>query len=398
MYANGPAAALFARDAPLVQQRGSQQQRPRYTAAVIPSLKTLDWSRFLARPSIGQPPAGLFGGRGDAPILVAGAGGSIGSALALRLAAREAPGLILLESSEQNLYALEREFAEAGVADRAIFLLGSVTDRALLDEIFGLYAPRLVFHAAAFKHVPLVEKQPLAAMGNNIFGTLSLVSAAEDAPIILLSTDKASAPASVMGATKRVAEQIVLEAGGTAVRLGNVLASRGSVAEVFAEQIEAGGPVTVTSPAARRYFLTVDEAVNLLLWAAVEPGSGALLAPKLPAAQLVSDLARFMAEALASEREIPVVFTGLRPGDKDTEEFCSAGESVRAAASESMIRIEPRAMSTGRLHTLLSELRAAHEARDLPAAVHALRMLVPDYAPGPTLIALAGESKPRLAV
>ena len=371
---------------------------PSYTAAVIPGLKTLDWSRFLTRPSVGQPPAQLLDGLRDAPILVAGAGGSIGSALAMRLAALDAPALILLESSERNLYSLEREFVEAGLAERAIFLLGSITDCALLEEIFGAHAPRLVFHAAAFKHVPLLEKQPLAAIENNVFGTLSLVSAAAGARVILLSTDKAAAPGSVMGATKRVAEQIVLGAGGTAVRLGNVLASQGSVAEIFAEQIAAGGPITVTSPAARRYFLTVDEAINLLLWAAVEPGPASLLAPKLPAPQLVADLARFMAEALAPGCEIPVVFTGLRPGDKETEEFRSAGEGARAAASESMIRIEPRAMSTGQLHSLLSELRVAHDARDLPAAVNALRRLAPDYVPSPTLLVFAGESKPRVAV
>jgi FlaA1/EpsC-like NDP-sugar epimerase len=371
---------------------------PSYTADVIPGLKTLDWSGFLARPSVGQPPARLLEELREAAILVVGAGGSIGSALALRLAVLDAPALILLESSERNLYALEREFAEAGFAERTIFLLGSVTDCVLLEEIFGVHAPRLVFHAAAFKHVPLLEKQPLAAIGNNVFGTLSLVAAAGGARVVLLSTDKAAAPASVMGATKRIAEQIVLGDGGTAVRLGNVLASQGSVAEVFAEQIAVGGPITVTSPAARRYFLTVDEAVNLLLWAAVEPGLAPLLAPKLPAPQFVSDLARFMAAALAPGREIPVAFTGLRPGDKEMEQFRSAGESVRAAATASMIRIESRTQPTGQLHSLLSELRVAHDARDLPAAVIAMRRLVPDFAPSPTLLALAGESKPRLAV
>ena len=392
------AAALFARDAPLVQQSGSQREMPSYTAAVIPGLKTLDWSRFLARPSVGQPPARLLDGLRDAPILVAGAGGSIGSALAMRLAALDAPALILLESSERNLYSLEREFVEAGLAERAIFLLGSVMHRALLEEIFDVHAPRLAFHAAAFKHVPLLEKQPLAAIENNVFGTLSLVSAAAGARVILLSTDKAAAPASVMGATKRVAEQIVLAAGGSAVRLGNVLASQGSVAEIFAEQIAAGGPITVTSPAARRYFLTVDEAINLLLWAAVEPGRASLLAPRLPAPQFVADLAHFMAEALAPGCEIPVAFTGLRPGDKETEEFWSAGEGARAAASESMIRIEPSAISQGQLHSLLCELRVAHDARDLRAAVNALRRLARDYAPSPTLLAFAGACKPRIAV
>ena len=240
-------------------------------ACVIPSLEALDWHEFLARPPLPSPTNEVLNAIEGQPILITGAGGSIGSALAMRLA-EFATSLILLEASETHLFALQNQFAESAAAAAPVTVLGSIDDSSLLDEIFFVHAPRLLFHAAAFKHVPLMEEQPLAAIANNIFGTATLCEAASrhNARIVLLSTDKAVEPASVMGATKRVAERIVLAAGGTVLRLGNVLASRDSVAESFARQIAAGGPLAVTDPAARRYFLTLEEAVSLLIFASAE--------------------------------------------------------------------------------------------------------------------------------
>lgn len=352
----------------------------------------IDWSGFLARPSLAQPAASLDTLR-HTSVLVTGAGGSIGSALALRLAALEPSQLVLLESSESNLFALQREFANAGLLPFTVFRLGSVADPALLEEISFLYTPRLVFHAAAFKHVPLLEEQPFAAIENNVFGTLSLVAAMPEARIILLSTDKAVAPASIMGATKRVAEHIVLGAGGKALRLGNVLASQGSVAEVFSLQIATGGPLTVTSPAACRYFFTIEEAVNLLIAAADEPAPATTLAPALPVPHLVVGLARFIAQTLAPSRVVPIEFTGLRPGDKETEQFWSPTDSVQPASSANLLRIDMPSVSNGDLKRALAELRKAVDTRDLPAAVAQLCWLAPDYTPSPTLLALAGDRK-----
>ena len=246
---------------------------------MLSSLQNLDWRGFLARPRLASPPAEALDALAQLPILITGAGGSIGSALALRLGALSPPKLVLLEASESNLYALERDWAAAGIATPRSFILGSAADGALLEEVFSAHAPRIVFHAAAFKHVPLMEEQPLAAIANNIFVTETLVrrAAIHGARVVLLSTDKAVAPASVMGATKRVGEQIVLASGGTVLRLGNVLASRDSVAEIFARQIAQGGPITITDPAARRYFLTLDEAVNLLLTVAAYSEQSILL-------------------------------------------------------------------------------------------------------------------------
>jgi len=352
----------------------------------------LDWSGFLARPSVASPPPDTLDVLRAASILVVGAGGSIGSALALRLAALAPRALVLLDASEGHLYALQRAFAEAGVAARAAFYLAGVADRAPIEEIFAVHAPRLVFHAAAFKHAPFLEEQPFAAIENNLFGTMSLLAAATGARMVLLSTDKAAEPVSIMGATKRVAEHVVLASGGNALRLGNVLGSRDSVAEIFTRQIAAGGPLTVTDPAARRYFLTVEEAVNLLLYAAVEPESPTLFAPALPQPHTVVELARFMAQVLAPELPISIDFTGLLAGEKQTEQFWSASESVRPASSTNLLRIDSPLFANAELRSALAALRSALDGRDLRAALALLRRLVPDYSPSSALLTLAGRS------
>ena len=366
---------------------------------MIHSLQKVDWHAFLARPRLVSPsPQALEALQGQ-PILITGAGGSIGSALALRVAALAPSRLVLLDASESHLYALQCAWNEFGTPTPATFFLGSVADRALLDEIFSVHAPRFVFHAAAFKHVPLMEQQPFAAIANNVFGTQALVSAAaaHSARLILLSTDKAVEPASIMGVTKRIAEHIAQAAGGTALRLGNVLASRDSVAEIFARQIAHGGPITVTDPAARRYFLTLDEAVSLLLAAATEPNPPALLAPALPASHFISDLARFMSAELASGSAIPIEFTQPRSGDKEVEHLFSSAENTQPASSACLLRIQSPRLDHRKLQSALAGLRAALDVRDLAAALDHLRALVPDYTPSATLRTLAAQGRQRVA-
>jgi FlaA1/EpsC-like NDP-sugar epimerase len=374
-----------------------------YTSLVIPSLESFNWRSFLARPRLPSPSAQVFDALYRQPILITGAGGSIGSALALRLAILTPPALLLLEASESRLYALKRKWAAAGASGLMTPILGNASDVALVEHIFSTHRPRIVFHAAAYKHVPLMEEQPLAAIANNIFTTetLTMAATANGARFILLSTDKAVEPASVMGATKRVAEHIVLAAGGTVLRLGNVLASRDSVAELFAQQIAVGGPITVTDPAARRYFLTLDEAVNLLLIAGALPETSALLAPVLPAPQYVSDLAHFMVRELSPGREIPIDFTAPRPGDKVTEQLWPAADPVKpisldtarealSDASESaMVDIQTHQLQPEKLALGLDNLRAALDARNLAAALVHLCTLVPDYTPSQTVLALS---------
>jgi len=356
---------------------------------VIPSLANLNWHGFLARPPLPPPPPLALDALAQQPVLITGAGGSIGSALTLRIAALVPPILVMLESSESQLYHLNRQLAEANVRGPMASFLGDVADRALLDQLFSTYAPRIVFHAAAFKHVPLMEAHPLAAMANNILGTEALVTAAaaHGARVVLLSTDKAVEPTSVMGATKRVAEQIVLSSGGTVLRLGNVLASRDSVAEVFAEQIELGGPLTITEPASRRYFLTVDEAVNLLLAAAAHTDASTLLAPALPAMHRITELAQFMARELAPNCETAIEFVGPRPGDKETELLWPEGEQTKPIRPGALISIQSSVISKERLNRSLAVLRTTLDARDLAGALTELRALVPGYSPSTTVLA-----------
>ena len=352
---------------------------------MIPSLETIDWRGFLSRPQLPSPSPQALESLCRTPILITGAGGSIGTTLAIRLAAK-ANQLILLDSSESNLFSLQRELDDRATTANATFILGSISDFALLDEIFPVHGPCLVFHAAAFKHVPLIEEQPLAAIANNIFGTETLLAAAatHGARVVLLSTDKAVKPASVMGATKRVTELIALASDGIVLRLGNVLASRDSVAEVFASQIAAGGPLTVTDPAARRFFLTLEEAANLLLSAAAQSDTPALLVPELPAPQFIADLARFMARNLAPNRNIPIEFTRPRPGDKESEQLWSSSEVVRPTQAGGLLFIASPSPPIDELHRALETLRAAVGARDISAALASLRTLVPEFTPSNT--------------
>lgn len=381
---------------------------------MISSTESLDWTSFLARTRLPSPSPEVFDALYQHTMLVTGAGGSIGSALALRLSALAPPRLILLDSSESNLYALKRHWAASGSANGAVAriapvswtgpavpmspFLGSISNRPLLEHIFTKFAPKLVFHAAAFKHVPLMEEHPLAAISNNIFGTenLTRIAASHGARVVLLSTDKAVEPTSVMGATKRVAEQIVLSSGGVVLRLGNVLGTRDSVVKIFANQISHRGPITVTDPAARRYFLTLDEAVNLLLIAAAQPMPSALIAPVLPSTHFVSDLAHFMAEKLAPGRNIPIDFTGVRPGDKDTERLWAASDATRPSIENfgqgAMVYVDAPALSTEQIGAGLANLHSALDAYDLSAALAHLRWLVPDYRPSLAVQELAGQN------
>lgn len=226
-----------------------------------------------------------------------------------------------------------------------------------------------------------------------MFGTLSLARAAEGhgARVVLLSTDKAVEPSSIMGATKRVSEQIVLAAGGVVLRLGNVLGTRDSVAETFARQIDTGKPLTVTDPAARRYFLTVDEAVNMLLIAASEANGPIVLAPELARPHFITDLAHFMAEELAPGREIEIDFIGTRPGDKESERFWSSTESPRPADEHGLLAIQSPILTDAELETRLAALRSAVDARDLAGALVELCAMVSDYAPSRAVQSLAGH-------
>jgi len=350
---------------------------------VNPSAGSLDWHSFLARPRLPSPSLEVLDFLYRKSILITGAGGTIGSALSLRLGNVGPSSLLLLDSAERRLYDLQQSWRTEAVPGRMKPILGSTTDRSLITEIFTTHAPALVFHAAALKHVALMEEQPLAALATNVLGTLTLTRAASavNARIVLLSSDKAVEPTSVMGATRQLSERIVLAAGGNVLRIGNVLASREGVTETLARQIAKGHPLTVTDPAARRYFLTLGEAAHLLMMAAIEP-AGTLLAPEIGDPNFITDLALFMARNLAPDGDVEVDFTRARPGEKDPHRFWSATESPRPAAQRGLLSIEYPPIDVAALELALGELRATTDARDTVAALAQLCALVPEYKPG----------------
>src|SRR5579862_7823620 len=259
-------------------------------------------------------------------VLVTGAGGYIGSALVQAIAAGGPSRLVLLDSSEHNLFQI-RQRLEAARGDLCCeYILGSVDDANLLDDIFARFQPEVVYHAAAFKHVPLLELNPIAAVRNNAIGTFTLAQAAlrhATPKLILISTDKAVNPHSVMGVSKRIAELVVVGLKMNAIRLVNVIGSPGSVVPIFLKQIAERRPVTVTHSDATRWFMSLNEAVDAILARGTAEVEGRILVPELGTQTRIVDLAK----SLIGSAQVPIVFTGCRPGDKLTEEIVSNNET-----------------------------------------------------------------------
>lgn len=340
-------------------------------------------------------------------VLVTGAGGSIGSELCRQLAALEPAELTLFEASEFNLYQIDRELAGRWPALARQALLGDVRDAARLAEVFALRRPQLVFHAAALKHVPLVEANPLEGILTNVVGTRQVAEACRASgadAMVLISTDKAVNPSSVMGATKRLAEGwcqaldlAERRRGGTrfvTVRFGNVLGSTGSVVPLFQAQLAAGGPITVTHPEVTRWFMTIREAVELVLQASVLGLEGGEEAPgdKLGRIHVLDmgepvrivELARQMIRlaGLVPGKDVEIVFTGLRPGEKLTEELFHQQEPLAPTAHPSLRLAAPRVANPELLRRGLDELAGAAARRDTAEALRLLARLVPEYQGG----------------
>jgi FlaA1/EpsC-like NDP-sugar epimerase len=356
-------------------------------------LRKMDWYPFLERHRLRFPLGKHVESLREASVLVTGAGGSIGSELSLRLASLGVRRLILLDSSEQALYRMQSKLGSARSEPHVH--LGSVSDVTLLDELFQSHRPTLIFHAAAYKHVALLETQPLAAIANNALGTLALCECARrhgDARVVLLSTDKAVAPSSILGAAKRIAEQITLASGGVVARLANVLGSSGSVAETFCRQISAGGPVTITDRDAERYFLTSEEAVDMLMHAAVNRASPSLLVPNLQRAHSIMSLAQFLCEVSSPKVALPFAFTGLRPGDKISEALWSGSESPIAIDQCDCLELLAPPVDEALLRRNLVTLKEAVQERNLAEAIAIVRGMAPDYLPSATVRTLADQS------
>ena len=329
-------------------------------------------------------------------VLITGAGGSIGSALAHAVAVHSPEQILLLEASEQALYRIDREIA---APHRPI--LANICDATSLEEVFAQHCPHIVFHSAAFKHVPLMELHPFAALENNAVGTFILTQAAirhRAEQIILVSTDKAVDPASVMGASKRVAEltAIALQTPATkikAVRLGNVYASQGSVVPLFEEQIAQRVAVTVTHPDATRYFVTVGQAAALLLFALSEQFPSAILIPELTNPVRIDQVAKSLIQQ--SRSHSPIVYSGLRPGEKLHEQLLSASESLLDKMPSPLHAICSEKISAAEATVVIEELQKAIQNRSLDQLLRTVTRLVPAYTPSETLLALRSLTECR---
>ena len=320
-------------------------------------------------------------------LLVTGAGGSIGSELAAAILSMGPRHLILLELSEHALYRLCLRLSKLPSDTTTIVpVLGNVCDAGLLDNLLDRYSPDTIFHAAAFKHVPLLEQNRFAAVTNNAVGTYTLATAAvrqQTRKLVLISTDKAVNPISVMGATKRVAELVLASLGTpdtqmTSIRLGNVLGSQGSVSPLFLEQIESGGPVTVTHPDVCRYFITLKEATFNILRAASFPLPAKILLAYMGDPIKISDLAHQMIRRL-SNQPVEIVFTGLRPGDKLSEELMSEDELRHATTYDDFTVVESPAVDPVFMQSCISELEQSAQSYDEERLMTALQSLIPEF-------------------
>jgi FlaA1/EpsC-like NDP-sugar epimerase len=323
-----------------------------------------------------------------ATVLVTGAGGSIGSEIcrqATRLGARE---LILLGHGENSIFELYHELKPQHHDTSFVPVIADVRDAARIRMMFEKYRPQVVFHAAAHKHVPLMELNPEEAVTNNVRGTANVVAAAEATGVshfVLVSTDKAVNPGNVMGATKLLAERLVHQAAvrtGRAyvsVRFGNVLGSRGSAIPLFQKQIASGGPVTVTHPDISRYFMTIPEAVQLVLQAAALGKGGETFVLDMGDPVRIVDLAKDLVRLSGFEvdRDIRIVFTGLRPGEKLSEDLFGGGEETERTAHDTIFVVRNGGANGDSTHGI-DELVAAAEAGDAGR----LRMLLAELVPG----------------
>jgi len=336
-------------------------------------------------------------------ILVTGAGGSIGSELCRQIARFHPAGIVGFEIAESALFAIDREMQRSYPLIPFHAEIGSIQNRARIDEVLGQYRPEMIFHTAAYKHVPLMEAHPFEAVENNIFGTYNVAVAAAEHNVedyILISTDKAARPTSVMGATKRATELLLaaLKNGRTryvAIRLGNILGSNGSVVPIFKQQIAAGGPVTVTHPAMRRYFMTNPNACRLLLQASAIGEGGGVYVLDMGTPIKILDLAKKMILLSGYKQdEIKIEFTGIRPGEKLEEEGMLEG--TIPTRHEKIWRLQ--ALPTIDLLTGLESLRDICEAHDLGRLVAALKEVVPEYSPSASLIIRARRQETIVAV
>jgi O-antigen biosynthesis protein WbqV len=415
-FLGAPLAALIA----TAEAHGVPVRRaPRLTAftnAEQIELRPVAIEDLLNRPQVTLNRPGMRTLVEGRRVVLTGAGGSIGSELARQLAALQPAHLTLLDQSEYALWQIDLEISELAPTLPRAAVIADIRDRPRIDAVFAAAAPDLVFHAAALKHVPMVESNPLEGLLTNTLGTRIVADAARmagAAAMVLISTDKAVNPKSLMGASKRVAEMycqaldIAARAAGAVgatragmrcvtVRFGNVLGSTGSVVPLFRRQLERGGPLTVTHPDMQRYFMTVREAVSLVLQACVvgleahDPaGEGGIFVLDMGQPVKIVDLARQMIRlaGLRPELDIEIEYSGLRPGEKLFEELFHGREPPLPTGHPGLLIAAPRTAEQTAVGRAIDEIAAFCHAGDIPKALACVRRLVPEFAgePHPSL-------------
>ena len=325
----------------------------------------------------------------DKVVLVTGAGGSIGSEICRQIMRVGPKQLLLLGHGENSIYLINQELKNIYKDGPIIPIIADIRDKQQLDQIFTQYNPQVVFHAAAHKHVPLMEIQPMAAVLNNIYGTRNVADVAGRHGVerfVMISTDKAVNPTSVMGATNRVAEKVIISMNDTydtkyiTVRFGNVLGSRGSVIPLFKKQIEAGGPVTVTDPEMTRYFMTIPEASQLVLQAGAMGKGGEVFLLDMGEPVKIIDLARNMIRlsGLEPDKDIHIKITGLRPGEKKYEELLTSEEGTNRT---NHTKIFEAALDTVDRDWLIDKIATFDSCETDMDVIGVLQDIIPTYTP-----------------
>lgn len=355
----------------------------------IQKIREVDIEDLLGRDIVKIDLNDVAGYIKDKVVLVTGGGGSIGSELCRQAATQKPKTLIIFDIYENNAYELQMELRRQHPELDLVVLIGSVRDKGRVDYVFDKYRPDIVCHAAAHKHVPLMEDSPLEAIKNNVFGTYNVAEAADRygaRRMILVSTDKAVNPTNVMGASKRICEMVVQMWNGrskteyVAVRFGNVLGSAGSVIPLFRRQIKEGGPVTVTDKNVIRYFMTIPEAVQLIFQAGAYAKGGEIFVLDMGEPVRIDDLARNMIRlsGLEPDLDIPIVYTGLRPGEKLYEELLLSGEGMQKTANDLIYIGGEAPFDEALLSEKLTELSELHEGEEMLLRTK-ISELVPTY-------------------
>ena len=366
-------------------------------------LRDVRYEDLLGRPPVQLDTTGIRSYLDGRTILITGCGGSIGSELCRQVIKYQPHSLILVDASEANLFHIQMELQHELYYQNCTTILGHVQDRQLMMSVFRKFRPQVVFHAAAYKHVPMLEKNPWEAVTNNIVGSQIVMELAAECDVkrfVLVSTDKAVKPTNVMGASKRVAELLLQSFQGNntkfvAVRFGNVVGSSGSVIPLFRRQIEQGGPVTVTHPDVNRYFMTIPEAAQMIIQAGAMGEGGEVFILKMGTPVKILDMARDLIRLSGKEpdKDIKIVFTGLREGEQLYEELITVGEGIGPTKHEKIMVLRSDGFSNGlkspaELHDWLnSELKQLYDLslhHDSRAIKRKLQEIVPEYSPQET--------------